>query len=152
MADPATATSEPRTTDPIPTTEQSAGMKAALTGNLKDRAEATRKFKETADGHAAQVQKVVDLVAKKNERVSKAADRLAEGDAAANAIAQALEEGSRRLAAFEAYLADQKTFLASIVDGDDDHDDEEAHAALDVLPSSPKSATTNEGGDASKPT
>lgn len=121
----------------LPTPDKSAAMKAALTGNLADRAKATQKFKDTAQAHSDQVAAVVKIVDAKNRRVAAAADRLAEGDAAANAIAEALVEGSKRLAAFEEYLADQKSFLESVAEGDEDHDDEAAHAALDVLPSPP---------------
>ena len=143
MADqlpPAAASSDPKTVAAdLPTPDKSAGMKAALTGNLADRAQATQKFKDTAKGHADQVAAVTALIVKKNERVAAAADRLAEGDAAANAIAEALIEGSKRLAAFEEYMEDQRAFMESIAEGDDDaeHDDEEKHAALDILPSAP---------------
>lgn len=128
------------TNDPaVPAPEQSASMKATLTDNLAGRAEATKKFKSTAESHAAQVAAVVSLVEKKNARVAAAADRLAEGDAAANAIAEALLEGSKRLAAFDDYMSDQATFLKSVLDGDEDHDDEALHAAMDILPSPPNS-------------
>lgn len=126
----------------LPTPDKSADMKAALTSNLADRVKATQKFKDTAQGHADQVAAVCRIIEAKNKRVAAAADRLAEGDAAANAIAEALIEGSKRLAAFEEYMEDQRSFLESVAEGDEDHENEEKHAALDVLPSPPSGKST----------
>lgn len=52
--------------------------------------------------------------------------------------------------------ADQRSFLESVLDGDEDHDDEVQHAAMDVLPSPPdadneqKEAGKDESGDKDK--